>query len=156
MRRAAPGAARTSRPVLCFWATSNAVPIIMPWLRCSMIWYIISSIKWLILNRLDRRKRTSHRDEGVAARVREYRAGLERRAAIAGALGWMLPSVGVEALMTRMARTDLSAQLAYQDRIRACHHRLREFYYGYLFTDRPFGRDAFALAPGFPNDLVAD
>jgi ABC-2 type transport system permease protein len=88
-------------------------------------------------------------DESVADRVRAYRAGLERRASLAAALGWLLPSVGVQALLTRMADTDLGAQLAYQDRIRAFHSRLREFYYGYLFRDRPFGRSEFAKAPRF-------
>lgn len=88
-------------------------------------------------------------DESVAGRVRAYRAGLERRARLAGGLGWILPSVGAQVLMTRMARTDLQAQLAYQDRIRAHHRRLREFYYGYLFRDRPFGTPDFDKAPRF-------
>jgi ABC-2 type transport system permease protein len=88
-------------------------------------------------------------DESVADRVRAYRAGLERRASLARTLGWLLPSVGVQASLTRMADTDLEAQLAYQDRIRAFHTRLREFYYGYLFRDRPFGRSDFAKAPTF-------
>ncbi len=88
-------------------------------------------------------------DESVAGQVRAYRAGLERRDAAARALGWVLPSVGVQALLTRVAATDLQAQLAYQDRIRDFHRRLREFYYGYLFTDRPFGKADFARAPVF-------
>ena len=90
-------------------------------------------------------------DESVADRVRSYRAGLERRASLAAAIGWVLPSVGVQALLTRMAETDLVAQLAYQDRIRAYHTRLRAFYYGYLFRDRPFGRADFARAPRFDD-----
>ena len=88
-------------------------------------------------------------DESVADRVRAYRAGLERRDRAARALGWVLPSVGLQALLTRLADTDLQAQLAYQDRIRSFHRRLREFYYGYLFTDRPFGKDDFGRAPKF-------
>ncbi|KQN25080.1 ABC transporter permease [Sphingomonas sp. Leaf33] len=88
-------------------------------------------------------------DDSVAPQVRAYRAGLERRAAVATAIGWALPSVGVQALLTRLARTDLAAQLAYQDRIRAFHRRLRDFYYGYMFRDRPFGREDFAKAPTF-------
>lgn len=88
-------------------------------------------------------------DESVVDRVRAWRSGLERRDVAARTLGWVLPSVGVQALMTRLAQTDLAAQLAYQDRIRAYHARLREFYYGYLFTDRPFGRGDFAAAPRF-------
>lgn len=93
-------------------------------------------------------------DESVADRVRAYRQGLERRAAIADSLGWVLPSVGVQALLTRLARTDLAAQLAYQDRIRAFHRDLREFYYGYMFRDRPFAKADFARAPRFGAPLT--
>lgn len=88
-------------------------------------------------------------DESVAPQVRAYRAGLERRADVANAIGWVLPSVGVQALLTRLARTDLAAQLTYQDRIRDFHRRLREFYYDYIFRDRPFGREDFMKAPTF-------
>lgn len=88
-------------------------------------------------------------DENVADRVAEYRAGLEARDAAGRALGWVLPSVGVQALLTRLARTDVTAQLAYQDRVRAFHARLRDFYYAYLFRDRPFGKADFARAPRF-------
>lgn len=88
-------------------------------------------------------------DESVADRVRAWRTGLEQRDSVARTLGWVLPSVGVQAIVTRLAQTDLAAQLAYQDRIRAYHARLREFYYGYLFNDRPFGHADFAAAPRF-------
>ena len=90
-------------------------------------------------------------DESVAPKVRGYRAGLERRDAAGRALGWVLPSVGVQALLTRLAGTDLTGQLAYQDRIRAFHGRLRDFYYAYLFRDRPFGRADFERAPRFSD-----
>jgi ABC-2 type transport system permease protein len=88
-------------------------------------------------------------DESVRDRVHAYRSGLEARDAAGRALGWVLPSVGVQALLTRLARTDVTAQFAYQDRIRAFHQRLRTFYYGYLFHDRPFGRADFNAAPHF-------
>lgn len=81
--------------------------------------------------------------------VRDYRQGLDQRDATARAIGWVLPSVGVQALLTRLAHTDLEAQRAYQDRIRAFHHRLRHFYYGYLFRDLPFGKADFDKAPRF-------
>ena len=45
-------------------------------------------------------------DEGVAGQVRAYRDGLERRDRAGRALGWVLPSVGVQGLLTRLARTD--------------------------------------------------
>jgi ABC-2 type transport system permease protein len=92
-------------------------------------------------------------DESVAEKVRVYRAALERRDATARALGWVLPSVGMQALLTRLAETDLEAQLAYQDRIRAFHQRLRTFYYGYLFRDRPFGKADFGFAPRFEETV---
>lgn len=88
-------------------------------------------------------------DESVAPQVAAYRAGLEARNIAAGALGWVLPSVGVQAVLARLADTDLKAQLAYQDRVRAYHSRLRQYYYGYLFTDRPFGKQDFDRAPRF-------
>jgi len=90
-------------------------------------------------------------DESVAGKVRAYRHGLERRDAAGRALGWILPSVGVQALLTRLAETDLAAQLAYQDRIRTYHGRLRTFFYGYLFRDRPFAKADFARAPKFED-----
>jgi len=55
----------------------------------------------------------------------------------------------VQALLTRLAETDPRSQLAYQDRIRGYHERLRRFYYGYLFSDRPFHKPDFAKAPKF-------
>lgn len=88
-------------------------------------------------------------DESVANRVQAYRAGLEKRDDAARTLGLVLPPVGLQALLTRLAGTDLQAQFAYQDRIRDYHRRLREFYYGYLFTDRPFGKADFEKAPKF-------
>lgn len=45
--------------------------------------------------------------------------------------------------------TPMQAQLVYQDRIRAHHAALRRFYYGYLFTDKPFGKEDFDRAPRF-------
>jgi ABC-2 type transport system permease protein len=92
-------------------------------------------------------------DENVAEKVRVYHAALERRDATARAVGWVLPSVGMQALLTRLAETDLEAQLAYQDRIRAFHQRLRTFYYGYLFRDRPFGKADFGFAPRFEETV---
>jgi ABC-2 type transport system permease protein len=90
-------------------------------------------------------------DESVAEQVRAYREGLEARDAAGRALGWMLPSVGVQALLTQLAETDLSGQLVYQDCIRTFHKRIRTFYYGYLFRDLPFGKEDFARAPKFAD-----
>lgn len=86
-------------------------------------------------------------DLGVTDQTRSYRAGLEARDAWTRRVGFLLPSVGVQMAAHRLAHTDLQAQLAYQDRIRAFHERLRRFYYPYIFDDRPFGQEDFEKAP---------
>ena len=69
-----------------------------------------------------------------------YRVALERRDRGERAFGRLLPSVAVQARLIRLVHTDLTAQLAYQDRIRAFHARLRSFYYGNVSHGRPFGK----------------
>lgn len=88
-------------------------------------------------------------DESVAAQARDYRAGLAARQDWSERLGWLLPGVGAQAILHRLAGTDLPAQLAYQDRIAAFHRRIREFYYPYLFGDRPFRAADYARRPVF-------
>jgi ABC-2 type transport system permease protein len=51
-----------------------------------------------------------------------------------------------------MAGTDVTAQLAYQQRIRAYHTRLRAYYYGFLFSEKPFGPDDLEAMPRFDPD----
>lgn len=89
-------------------------------------------------------------DEDVAEQVREYRDGLLARQLWTERLGWLLPGVAAQNALHRLAETDLEAQLAYQDRISAFHKAIREFYYPYIFNDRPFGATDFAKAPRFP------
>ena len=88
-------------------------------------------------------------DESVAPQVAAYRDGLLARQHWTARLGWLLPGVGVQAALHRQAGTDLSAQLAYQDRIADFHARLRGFYYPYLFNDVRFGPQDFAAQPRF-------
>lgn len=88
-------------------------------------------------------------DVRVADQVAAYRQGLESRDSWTRRLGVVLPAVGVQAAIHRLARTDLAAQLAYQDRIRAFHDRLRRFYYPYIFEERTFTAQDFAAAPGW-------
>lgn len=78
-------------------------------------------------------------DESVVAEVQAYRAGLQARQQWTERLGGLLPGVGAQALLHAVADTDLPAQLAYQRRIEAFHRDIREFYYPYLFNERPFG-----------------
>ena len=88
-------------------------------------------------------------DQSVASLARAYEAGVLRRAELSGGLGHLLPGVGVQVALHRLAATDPQAQMAYLDRIRDFHAELRRFYYPYLFNERPFDRADFARAPAF-------
>jgi len=86
-------------------------------------------------------------DESVAAEVAAYRRGLLARQQWTESLGWLLPGVAAQALLHRLADTDLPAQLAYQHRIEDFHGDIRTFYYPYVFNERPFGATDFAKRP---------
>lgn len=91
-------------------------------------------------------------DLSVADQVRAYRHGLEARDLWTERLAFVLPAIGTQYLSHRIARTDLTAQLDYQDRIRAFHKRIRTFYYPYIFNDVPFGAEDFGRAPLWSGD----
>lgn len=88
-------------------------------------------------------------DQAVAPQVAQYRASLAEREAWTQRVGWVLPSVAAQFMLHRLADTDLAAQLAYQDSIAAFHTQLRQFYYPYLFDDRPFTRADYARLPKY-------
>jgi ABC-2 type transport system permease protein len=88
-------------------------------------------------------------DDHVAATSRAYREGVAERERRAGAVSWLLPPIAIQRGLHRLADTDNAAQLAYQDRIRAFHKRLREFYYPYLFDGTAFTPADFDAAPEF-------
>lgn len=90
-------------------------------------------------------------DQHVAELAREWREGVARREGAAELLGYLLPPLGLQRAMHALAGTSVADQLAYQDRVRSYHRRLREFYYPYLFEDRPFGHAGFAAAPRFDD-----
>jgi ABC-2 type transport system permease protein len=88
-------------------------------------------------------------DDDVAQMAAAYRAGIEERSSAASTLGWLVPPVGMQAALTRLADTDMHAHLAYQDQIRAYHQSLRQYYYPFLFHDKPFGQADYTRAPAF-------
>ncbi|WP_017671349.1 DUF3526 domain-containing protein [Blastomonas sp. AAP53] len=88
-------------------------------------------------------------DLHVAEQSQAYRDGIARRAEMGRIAGWVLPPAGLAQAMSAMAGTDVTAQLDYQMRIRAYHQRLREFYYDYLFSEKPFGPQELARVPRF-------
>lgn len=96
-------------------------------------------------------------DESVAPQVAAYRAALLARQQATEALGLALPGVGLQAVLHRIAGTDLLAQLAYQDAVAAFHTRLRQQLYPYLFQERRFEAEDFSRLPRFePRATVLD
>ena len=94
-------------------------------------------------------------DESVAPQAQAYRDGLLARQDWTAKLGWLLPGVGAQGVLHRMAHTDLQAQLAYQDRIAAFHKTVRTFYYPYIFNEQPFTAADVASQPRFVADSAA-
>jgi ABC-2 type transport system permease protein len=88
-------------------------------------------------------------DESVGAQVAAYRESLLARQRWTERLGWLLPGVGAQAALHRLADTDLEAQLAYQDAVAGFHERLRSFYYPYLFNEIRFRKSDFSAQPRF-------
>ena len=86
-------------------------------------------------------------DLAAGGQAKAYRAGLEKRDSWTARSAVLLPAVGVQTLLHRWAKTDMRAGLAYQDRIRLYHERLRRFYYPYLFNDTPFREADFDKTP---------
>lgn len=94
-------------------------------------------------------------DESVADEVAAYRAGLLARQKWTERLGWVLPGVGTQTILHRLAATDLTAQLDWQDQVSAFHEKIRRFYYDYLFTDTRFGTADFDKRPVFAPQMIS-
>jgi ABC-2 type transport system permease protein len=95
-------------------------------------------------------------DEHVAGRSRAHRDGIARREAAAGAVGLVVPPIGLQRALHRLAATDVQAQLEYLDRVRAYHAELRGFYYPYLFDESPFGAADWERLPRWPGTARPD
>lgn len=88
-------------------------------------------------------------DDDVTEQAQQYRDGLLKRQAWTNRIGWILPSVGSQAALHQFARTDLPAQLRYQDQVADYHQQVRMYYYPYLFNDLEFNSAAFDARPIF-------
>jgi ABC-2 type transport system permease protein len=91
-------------------------------------------------------------DVHVAAESQAYQDSVARRAQLARTAGWLLPPAGLAQEMAALAGTDVAAQLAYQQRIRAYHARLRRYFYSLLFSNKPFGPQDLDMVPRFESD----
>jgi ABC-2 type transport system permease protein len=93
-------------------------------------------------------------DDAVAPSVAQYRASMQAREDWTARAGLLLASVNVQVLLHRLADTDLASQLAYHDRIGAYHTQLRQFFYPYLFDERPFTPGDAAKLPVYDGSAM--
>ncbi len=93
-------------------------------------------------------------DQQVESLSTFYRTGIAKRDARAGLVALALPPLAIQRAFHRIANTDLAAQSAYQDRIRAYHTQLRTYYYPYLFLAKPFTPADFDATPEFSDRLA--
>jgi ABC-2 type transport system permease protein len=94
-------------------------------------------------------------DDAVAPLVADYRRSLAKRENMTRWAGLMLPSVGTQVLLHRLANTDLQGQLDYQDQIARFHKELRHYYYPFVFHERKFGPAEFEKLPKFQSPRPA-
>lgn len=80
-----------------------------------------------------------------------YRQSIAKRDRLSGIVAFLSPAVAVQRSMQAAAKTDVTAALDYDARVRAYHDSLRQFYYPLLFTERPYVPDAVSDAPSFDS-----
>lgn len=85
-------------------------------------------------------------DQTAEPLVGAYRAGVLARDRATALLAWLSPSVAVDRALQTLAQTDTRSLLAYEDRVREFHFRLRTFFYPLLFRDEAFD-------PGLLDDM---
>ena len=78
-----------------------------------------------------------------------YRAGRLERDRMAGLLAFAAPPALLERLLQKLAATDVSSALTYEDQVRSFHSELRAFYYPGFFGDEPFDPNRLADLPQF-------
>lgn len=81
--------------------------------------------------------------------ARAYREGRLARDRAAGLAAFLSPTALVERGFERLARTDMRAMIAYEDRVRAFHGELRAFHYPLFFRDPPYDPARFDDLPRY-------
>ena len=91
-----------------------------------------------------------HRGDRAAREAsRTYRDTLRRREAWARKWSLIAPPLAAQLALDRLARTDLAAQLDYQDAVRRFHERLKDHFFPHFFLATPIEAVAWDEAPVF-------
>ena len=88
-------------------------------------------------------------DQTVEPLSLAYREGRIGRDRLAGRLAWLSPPALAERTLQAIAGTNLTASLAYEQRVRDYHAALRTYYYPRLFRDEVVSDASLGLRPEF-------
>jgi ABC-2 type transport system permease protein len=83
--------------------------------------------------------------------TKKYRQGRLKREAMAAWTSLLSPPAFIERSLQKLAGTDSKAAIAYEDRVRAFHAELRDFYYPRFYRNAPFDKNDFNDLPIFTN-----
>ncbi len=62
-------------------------------------------------------------------------------------MSWLFPPATFHRLLTRVARTDLTAHLAYLDSVAGYHERLKQHFLPVIFSDRTVAQVDWSATP---------
>ena len=88
-------------------------------------------------------------DQTVAPLAKQYREARIERDREAGLVSLLSPASFVERSLEKLARTDASAMVAYEDRVRDFHEELRQFHYPLLFREVEYDADRLRDLPRY-------
>ncbi len=99
----------------------------------------------------------NHRgDQAARDASRAYREVLQRRDQWARRWSLLVPPLATQLALDRLAATDLTAQMAYQDAVRKYHERLRLHFYPLFFATAPIDVVEWDEVPVFEPAPVAE
>jgi ABC-2 type transport system permease protein len=78
-----------------------------------------------------------------------YREGRLERDRLAGIFSLLAPPILLERSLQALAKTDFSAAITYEDRVRDFHKELRDFYYQKMFREEAFDNKLLKYLPVF-------
>ncbi len=91
-------------------------------------------------------------DQKTEPLAEAYREGRRQRDHIASWVSLFAPPALLERSLQALAKTDVSAQLAYENKVRLFHGALRAYYYPKFFRNQPFDKTALKDLPEFTPD----
>ena len=91
-------------------------------------------------------------DQTVEPLSRAYREGRAKRDRLAGTASLISPATALQRTLERLAATDMTAALSYENQVREFHAELRSWHYPRMFKQDPYSaEDASANLPTFKS-----